>query len=126
MADVSVSPVQSATVLSFFRPDDSRLSAFYIWGGNSLSILLNNLVPSAGSTRGRFDTISFDAVTTGKPVIWVTYPDGSVELAFDGTSFTERYASSQVSGIGTYSFVLKRTNGWYAQAQITAEAIPLT
>lgn len=90
---------------------------------------LSDFVPTVGDPIARRGTVQFKAQTSigGQAIIWSSFTDGngksSKELVFDGTGFTDRYIASTVTPQAqpdTYTFILRRTNGWYAPPSITA------
>lgn len=121
MAEVDASEIAAPAVYS---EQNSGHGGFFIGSvGGSTDVgapQITNLVPAAGTSISRTQTITFSVVdpelTSVVTVsIGVRYPDNTAEWIYNGTSFFSPFdASSTVTprGDGGFDFSITRTGGW--------------
>jgi hypothetical protein len=91
-----------------------------------MTISVVNQVPAAGSAVTAAQAIDFDVTGAGGPVaVYVSYPNGDYEIAYDGTVFAPFYLreSTQDGVTDPRHFHVHRLGGWKNAPTFTASAL---
>jgi len=90
---------------------------------------VGNFDPVTGSTILINEAIEFDITDNLDQIqnefVWVSYPDGSTEVIFDGAVFTAPFVTNSKREAITngFHYKVRRFQGWPASPTIKAKAI---
>lgn len=124
-------PLHASSLNTHFHPQPGTDLPETVVSGSTTPPTVIDILPTPGSSISRTTPCQFSVRDVDGNVItlcpiWVSYPDGSGEPVYNGTSFYPPFASSTVDieeAGSRLDFVVTRTGGWLGSPSFLVRAV---